>query len=52
MKMSGEEPVLHDRNRKLEIHENLPLPTAAEVADVSERVDRVQRDLNALTRKR
>jgi hypothetical protein len=52
MKASGAEPVLYDRDNTLKIHVGFQLPTVAEVAGVSERVERIQRVLNHLTRKR
>ena len=50
MKAEGEEPVLHDRDNRLKIPVGFTLPTAAEIAKVSEQVARVQRVLNHLTR--
>jgi len=52
MKARGGEPVLHDRDSTLKIHVGFQLPTVGEVASVSERVGRIQRVLNHLTRKR
>jgi hypothetical protein len=52
MKAPGGEPVLHDRDNTLRMHVGFQLPTVGEVASVSERVERVQRVLNHLTRKR
>jgi len=52
MKAPGGEPVLHDRDNTLKIHVGFQLPTVAEVAGVSQRVERIQRVLNQLTRKR
>jgi hypothetical protein len=52
VKAADGEPVLHDRNNELKIHVGFQLPTAAEVAHVSELVERVQRVMNHLTQKR
>jgi hypothetical protein len=52
MKASDVAPVLYDRDSTLKIHVRYQLPTVAEVASVCERIDRIQRDLNHLTRKR
>ena len=51
MKAPGAEPVLHDRDNTLKMHVGFQLPTVEEVASVSERVERIQRVLNHLTRK-
>jgi len=51
MKAPGAEPVLHDRDNTLKVHVGFQLPTVEEVASVSERVARVQRVLNHLTRR-
>jgi len=51
LKATDGEPVLHDRDNTLKMHVGFQLPTVAEVARVSERVERVQRALNHLTRK-
>lgn len=50
MKAPDEVPVLHDRDSTLKIHVGFRLPTVEEVASVSERVERIQRVLNHLTR--
>lgn len=51
MKASGAEAVLYDWDNTLKIHVGFQLPTAAEVASVSQRVERIQSVLNHLTRK-
>jgi hypothetical protein len=51
MKAPGAEPVLHDRDNTLKMHVGFQLPTVEEVASVSERIQRIQRVLNHLTRK-
>lgn len=51
MKAPDGKPVLHDRDNTLKMHVGFELPTVQQVADVSERVERVQRVLNHLTRK-
>lgn len=51
MKAPGGEPVLHDRDNTLKMHVGFKLPSVGEVASVSERVERIQRILNHLTRK-
>ncbi len=51
MKAPGGEPCLHDRDNTLKIHVGFQLPTVGEVASVCERVERIQRVLNHLTRK-
>jgi len=51
MKAPGGEPVLHDRDNTLKMHVGFKLPSVGEVASVSERVERIQRVLNHLTRK-
>lgn len=51
MKAPGGEPVLHDRDNMLKMHVGFKLPSVGEVASVSERVERIQRVLNHLTRK-
>ena len=51
MKAPGAEPVLHDRDNSLTMHIGLQLPTVEEVASVGERIQRIQRVLNHLTRK-
>jgi len=51
MKGPGGEPVLHDRDNTLKMHVGFKLPSVGEVASVSERVERIQRVLNHLTRK-
>jgi hypothetical protein len=52
MKAPGGQPVLHDRDKMLKIHVGFHLPTVAEIASVSGRVERIQRVLNHLTQKR
>jgi hypothetical protein len=52
MEAPGGEPVLHDRDNTLKIHVGFQLPTVGEIASVCERVERIQRVLNHLTRKR
>lgn len=52
MKAPGGQPVLHDRDSTLKVHVGFQLPTVAEVAGVNEQVERIQRVLNHLTRKR
>lgn len=51
MKAPGGEPVLHDRDNTLKMHLGFQPPTVEEVASVCERVERIQRVLNHLTRK-
>jgi hypothetical protein len=51
MKAPGAEPVLHDRDNTLKMHVGFQLPSVQEIARVSERVERIQRVLNYLTRK-
>ena len=51
MKAPGEEPVLHDRDNTLKGHVVYQLPTIGNLASVSERIERIQRVLNDLTRK-
>jgi hypothetical protein len=51
MKAPDAEPVLHDRDNSLKMHVGFQLPTVDEVASVSERIQRIQRVLNHLTRK-
>lgn len=52
MKMRGtEEPVLHDRDNALKQHREFKLPTVEELRSVSQRIERIQRVLNHLTRK-
>lgn len=51
MTAPGEGPVLHDRDSTLKIHVGYQLPTAAEIASVSERIHVIQRVLNHLTQK-
>jgi hypothetical protein len=51
IKAPGGEPVLHDRDNTLKIHVGFQLPTVGEVASVCERVERIQRVLNHLTRR-
>jgi hypothetical protein len=51
MKAPGGEPVLHDRDNSLKMHVGFHLPTFEEVSGVSERIQRIQRVLNHLTRK-
>ena len=50
MKAPEGAPVLHDRDKALKIHVGFHLPTVAEIASVSDRIDRIQRALNQLTR--
>jgi hypothetical protein len=52
MKASEGEPVLHDRDKTLKMHVGFQLPTVEQIASVCERVERIQRVLNDLTRKR
>jgi hypothetical protein len=51
MKAPGSQPVLHDRDNVLKMHVGFQLPSVEEIAGVSERIQRVQRVLNQLTRK-
>lgn len=51
MKETGGEPVLHDRDNTLKMHVGFKLPCARDIASVSERVERILRVLNHLTRK-
>lgn len=51
MKAPGEEPVLHDRDNWLKMHVSFQLPTVEDLVSVSNRVERIQRVLNHLTRK-
>jgi hypothetical protein len=50
MKALDGEPVLHDRDNTLKMHVGFKLPSVVEVANVSERVERIQSVLNHLTR--
>ena len=52
MKAPEGKPVLHDRDNTLKLHVGFRLPTVEQVASVSERVERIQRVLNHITRKR
>src|SRR5688572_29280731 len=52
MKAPEGEAVLHDRDNTLKMHVGYRLPTVEQIASVCERVDRIQRVLNHLTRKR
>jgi len=51
MKGPGQEPILHDRDNSLKTHVNFTPPTVADLAKISERIERIQRVLNHLTRK-
>ena len=51
MKMPGEELVLHDRDNTLKMHVAFQPPTVEDLVSVSERLERIQRVLNHLTRK-
>jgi len=51
MKAPSGEPILYDRDNTLKIHVGYQLPAVEEIANVSERVERIQRALNHLTLK-
>jgi hypothetical protein len=51
IKPPGQEPMLHDRDNTLKRHVNFAQPTVADLASISERIERIQRVLNYLTRK-
>ena len=50
MKTPGAEPVLHDRDHMLKEHVSFQLPTVEELRKVCDRIVRVQRVLDHLTR--
>ena len=51
MKRPDQEPILHDRDNSLKTHVDFTPPTVADLAKISERIERIQRVLNYLTRK-
>lgn len=51
VRTSDGKPVLHDRDNTLKMHVGYPLPTTAEIAAVTERVEHILRVLDHLTRK-
>ena len=51
MRTPGQDPVLHDRDDTLKAHVNFNLPTVEDLATLCERIERIQRVLNHLTRK-
>jgi hypothetical protein len=51
IKTPGQEPMLHDRDNTLRAHVNFKLPTIEDLVNLCERLKRVQRVLNHLTRK-
>ncbi|MGV8805337.1 MAG: hypothetical protein ACWA6Y_10295 [Polaromonas sp.] len=50
MNMPGAEPFLHDRDNALKAHVNFQLPSVATLADVSQRLQRIHRVLDSVTR--
>jgi len=50
MKTPGEQPVLHDRDNTLKMHVGFQLPTVEDLVSVSNRIERIKRVLNYLTR--
>lgn len=51
MRTPGQEPLLQDRDNATKSQINFSLPTAADLAALCERIDRIQRVLNHVTRK-
>ena len=50
MKAPGGEPFLHDRDNGLRAHVNFQLPNVQTLADISERLQRIHRVLDCVTR--
>jgi hypothetical protein len=51
MKTPDEEPALHDRDNTRKMHVAFHLPTVEGMVSVSERIERIQRVLNHVTKK-
>jgi len=49
MRVPGEAPLLHDRDRKLREHVHYHLPTLEDLANLCNRIQRVHRALNHIT---
>ena len=50
MKVQGQEPFLHDRDTASKAHVNFQLPTVADLSSISERLQRIHRVLEVVTR--
>jgi hypothetical protein len=50
MARGGLEPVLHDRDNTLRQHQDFRLPTAEEIRGLCDRIERIHRVLNHLTK--
>jgi len=51
MKTPDGEPLLHDQDKTLEMHRAFQLPTVEDLVSVSDRIERIKRGLDDLTRK-